>query len=138
MYIRNTTEADFEVFKPAHHDILEAEALGISPSFPPAYECVTLDFEGFPLAIGGNCGDQCWFVTSDQVWRLNGADKRRFRKVIMEYRDKMLEKYDSLWNYVYVGNTPHIRFLKSIGAVFHNEFTQGGKFQLFTITKGGV
>lgn len=138
MFIRNTVQSDFDKFTPAYHDILEAEALGITPSFPPESECVTLDLGGLPLAIGGNCGDQCWFVTSDQVWRLNRTDKMKFRKVIMEYRDKMLERYDSLWNYVYVGNTPHIRFLKSIGAVFHNEYTQDGKFQLFTITKGGA
>ncbi|MRU27461.1 phage protein Gp13 family protein, partial [Xylella fastidiosa] len=29
----------------------------------------------------------------------------------------------------------HIRFLKTIGAVFHNEFTADGQFQLFTISR---
>ena len=137
MYIRNTVSNDFELFIPAYHDVLEAQAMGIEPSFPAVTECVTLDHDGFPLAIGGHCGDQCWFVTSDQVWRLSGKAKREFRKLIMEYRDKMLEKYDTLWNYVWVGNTSHIRFLKTIGAVFHEEYTRDGQFQLFTITKGG-
>lgn len=137
MFIRQTEQDDFDKFTPAYHDILEAQALGISPSFPDASECVTLDLGGFPLAIGGNCGDQCWFVTSDQAWRLNMKHKLMFRKLIMQYRDQMLERYDSLWNYVWVGNEPHIRFLKSIGAVFHNEYTRDGQFQLFTITKGG-
>lgn len=137
MIIRPTKSTDFEVFTPAHHDILEAKAAGIEPSFPDASECVTLSLYGFPLAIGGNCGGQCWFVTSDQVWRLSGKAKREFRKLIMEYRDKLLEKYDTLWNYVWVGNTSHIRFLKTIGAVFHEEYTRDGQFQLFTITKGG-
>lgn len=137
MFIRNTVTDDFDKFTPAHHDILEAQAMGITPSFPPASECVTLDLGGFPLAIGGNCGDQCWFVTSDQVWRLSRSNKLKFRRLIIEYRDKMLERYDTLWNYVWIGNAPHIRFLKSIGAVFHEEYTRDGQFQLFTITKGG-
>ncbi|MRT52228.1 DUF2833 domain-containing protein, partial [Xylella fastidiosa subsp. multiplex] len=33
------------------------------------------------------------------------------------------------------GNKSHIRFLKTIGAVFHNEFTADGQFQLFTISR---
>ncbi|ALA45096.1 internal virion protein [Enterobacter phage phiEap-1] len=135
MYIRKTISNDFELFTPAYHDLLEAKAMGIEPSFPEASECVTLDHGGFPLAIGGNQGDQVWFVTSDQVWRLNRALKVRFHRTICEYRDKMLESYPVLWNFVYVGNTPHIRFLKSIGAVFHEEYTRDGQFQLFTITR---
>lgn len=135
MYIRPTKSTDFEVFTPAHHDILEAEALGISPSFPDASECVTMDLNGFPLAIGGNHGDQVWFVTSDQVWRLNRAMKLRFHRVICEYRDKVLEEFPVVWNYVWIGNQPHIKFLKSIGAVFHEEYTAEGQFQLFTIRR---
>lgn len=135
MYIRTSRSTDFEVFTPAHHDILEAEAYGITPSFPPAEECVTMDLNGFPLAIGGNNGDQVWFVTSDQVWRLNRAMKLRFHRLICEYRDKVLEVHPVLWNFVWIGNHPHIRFLKSIGAVFHEEYTADGKFQLFTIRR---
>jgi hypothetical protein len=135
MYIRNTVSNDFELFIPAYHDVLEAQAMGIEPSFPAVTECVTLDHDGFPLAIGGHCGDQCWFVTSDQVWRLDRAGKLEFRERIIEYRDMLLNVYPSLWNFVWVGNGPHKRFLKSIGAVFHEEYTQGGKFQLFTITR---
>lgn len=135
MYIRKTVSTDFELFAPAHHDILEAEAFGITPSFPPASECVTLDLNGFPLAIGGNRGDQVWFVTSDQVWRLDRAHKLLFRDRIAEYRDMLLDVYPSLWNFVWTGNGPHKRFLKSIGAEFHEEFTKGGQFQLFTIKR---
>lgn len=135
MFLRNAVNDDFDKFTPAYHDILEAEAAGITPSFPPATECVVLDLGGFPLAIGGDVNGQCWFVTSDQVWRLNRVNKMRFRKCIMEYRDKLLEKYDVLWNYVFTENAPHIRFLKSIGAVFHEEYSEDGKFQLFTIIK---
>lgn len=134
MIIRPATERDFECFTPSPEDIAEAKAYGIEPSFPPATECVTLSLHGMPVAIGGNCGDQVWFVTSAQAWKLRSKTKREFRKLIMEYRDLMLTKYPTIWNYVWVGNTSHIRFLKSIGAVFHNEFTGDCKqFQLFTI-----
>lgn len=135
MFIRPTIQSDFEQFTPAYHDILEAQAMGITPSFPDASECVTLDHGGYPLAIGGNCGDQCWFVTSDQAWKLSMEHKREFRRLIMEHRDGLLERYECLWNYVWVGNKSHIRFLKSIGAVFHDEFTRDGQFQLFTIRR---
>lgn len=134
MYIRTSRSTDFEVFTPAHHDILEAEAYGITPSFPPAAECVTMDLNGFPLAIGGHEGDRCWFVTSNQVWRLGLKERLEFRRLIIEFRDGLLEEYDMLWNFVWIGNKPHIRFLKSIGAEFHDEYTAGGKFQLFTIS----
>lgn len=135
MTLRQTKSTDFEVFRPSQHDLLEAKAAGITPSFPEASKCVTLSLDGYPLAIGGNNGDQCWFVTSDQVWRLNRALKLRFHRLISEYRDRMLLKYPELWNYVWVGNTPHIRFLESIGAKFHQVYTLGGQFQLFTITR---
>lgn len=136
MYIRKTTERDLKVFRPAYHDILEAEAMGIEPSFPDVSECVTLVWDGeCPLAIGGNHGDQCWFVTSDRVVNLTLSQRREFIELIKEYRDEMLSKYDTLWNFVWVGNHPHIKFLKSIGAVFHNEYTKDGKFQLFTIRR---
>lgn len=135
MFIRPTKDTDFEVFTPAYHDVLEAKALGITPSFPDASECVTLDLNGFPLAIGGNVGDRCWLVTSDKVEKLSLKAKLKFRKLVIEYRDQMLEQYESLWNFVYIDNEPHIRFLKSIGAEFQEEYTCDGKFQLFIIRR---
>lgn len=134
MLIRPTTERDFECFTPSPEDIAEAKAYGIEPSFPPATECVTMSLYGLPLAIGGNRGDQVWFVTSAGVWKLSRESKREFRKLILEYRDTMLKQYPTIWNYVWIGNRSHVRFLKSIGAVFHNAFTgDGNQFQLFTI-----
>lgn len=135
MIIRQSTEMDLKLFEPSPEDIAEARAYGIEPAFPPASECVTMCISPLmPLAIGGNEGDQVWFVTSKYVWSLEGKHKREFRKLIMEYRDKMLSQYRVIWNFVWVGNTNHVRFLKSIGAVFHNEFADAGKqFQLFTI-----
>lgn len=134
MIIRPTTERDFKLFVPSPEDIAEAHAYGIEPSFPPASECVTLLGNCVPLAIGGNIGSQCWFVTSAEVWQLSLKSRKEFRKLILEYRDTMLKQYPVIWNYVWLGNKSHIRFLKSIGAVFHNEFTgDSNQFQLFTI-----
>lgn len=135
MFIRSTLSSDFESFVPSHFDILEAQAMGITPSFPDASECVTLSHNDTPIAIGGHCGDRCWFVTSEEVEKLSLRDKIQFRKMVIEYRDGLLEKYDHLWNFVWIGNHPHIKFLKSIGAVFHEEYTRDGQFQLFTIRR---
>lgn len=135
MFIRPTLESDFEIFKPSREDRLEAYAGGHKPTFPDASECVTLWGTGRPLAIGGNCGDQVWFVTSYHVAHLSREYKKLFRKAIMEYRDMVLEVYPVIWNYVWVGNKSHIRFLKTIGAEFHDEFTLDGQFQLFTIKR---
>lgn len=134
MYIKQTTQRDIDTFDPAEGDLLEAEALGISPTFPEPEHCVSLiDHWQRCIAIGGNEGDRVWFVTSKLINTLSKESKREFRKVIMEYRDKMLDQYGQIFNYVFVGNHEHIRFLKSIGAVFHNDFCADGKFQLFTI-----
>lgn len=137
MYIKQTTQQDIDTFKPAYGDLLEAAALGIEPQFPEPKHCVSLvDHWQRVIAIGGNEGDRVWFVTSELIDSLSVQSKREFRRVIMEYRDTMLKTYGTIFNYVYVGNHAHIRFLKSIGAVFHNEFCADGKFQLFTI--GGI
>lgn len=135
MFIRPTLKTDFEIFKPSREDRLEAYAAGHKPAFPDASECVTLWGNGVPLAIGGNVENQCWFVTSYHVHSLSLSDKKLFRKLILEYRDKVLEVYPMIWNFVWIGNKSHIRFLKTIGAEFHDEFTLDGQFQLFTIRR---
>lgn len=92
------------------------------------------------FAYGGNQGDNVWFLTTRMTERLTPKGKKEFRKQIMEYRDQMLAQYPMLWNYVWEGNKSHIRFLKSIGAVFHDDkWTRspvtGEVFNLFTISK---
>ncbi|MBH0029254.1 internal virion protein A, partial [Pseudoalteromonas sp. SWN29] len=104
MIIRPTTERDFKLFEPSPEDVAEAHAYGIEPSFPPASECVTMSLHGIPVAIGGNRGDQVWFVTSAEVWRLSLKSRKEFRKLILEYRDTMLKQYPVIWNYVWLGN----------------------------------
>lgn len=136
MIIRDTTQTDVFMFVPHIDDIKEAVAAGVEKFFPDSLEGVkSVDNKGHVMAIGGNMGDQVWFLTSHKVDYMSRNDKLRFRKCIIEYRDKMLETYPVLWNYVWIGNRSHIRFLKTIGAVFHNEFTLGGQFQLFTIRR---
>lgn len=135
MYLRDTTSRDLETFKPSLEDILEAGAAGINPTIDSPEGCVTMDREGEPLAIGGAEGSQCWFITSRSVPGLSRLERKRFIELISEYRDLMLTRHEVLWNYVWIGNKSHIRFLKAIGAVFHNEFAHDGKFQLFTIRR---
>lgn len=134
MYITETTERDIALFRPAKGDLLEAEAMGIDPKFPPIADCVTLKTTGcgLPLAIGGNYGRQVWFVTDENVHNLTRHGKMDFKEAIIKYRNKMLKEQGApLWNRVYKGNHFHIKFLKSIGAVFHDDYE--GDFQLFTI-----
>lgn len=136
MILRDTTEMDIKFFEPSTEDTAEARASGMEPklNLMPGMKTVCIS-SLMPLALGGNVGDQVWFVTSKYVWALKGSHKREFRKLIIEYRDEMLKAYPVLWNYVWIENTQHIRFLKTIGAVFHNEFASNGQFQLFTITR---
>ena len=136
MIIRDTTREDRKFFYPHIDDIREVIAAGVTQMFPDELDGMkSVDNKGHVMAIGGNMGDRVWFVTSGKVDFMSRNDKLRFRKCIIEYRDKMLETYPVLWNYVWIGNESHIRFLKTIGAVFHNEFTLGGQFQLFTIRR---
>lgn len=141
MFIRKAWWLDVENFIPHNDDISEAVALNVDwkenlMSAVSDGDAVTLEHRGFPIAIGGNQGDQCWFVTDRSVSELTKAERYGFRKVIIEYRNKMLSKYPVLWNYVHVDNHNHIRFLKSIGAEFHEDATielNGNHFIMFTI-----
>lgn len=140
MIIRMAGHYDITSFEPAEDDIAEARAAGVNWK-----ECLQGDVVAAiygrdqVLALGGNQGDQCWFVLDEFTESLPVRLKLRFRKLIMGYRDQMLKQYPVLWNYVWVGNKSHIRFLKSIGAEFQDEFTEspitGERFQLFIIKR---
>ena len=144
MLLREALPWDVWFFNPHKDDLAEASAAGIEwrEDITEAVlnGCLTVFHSRHGvLAMGGNNGDQCWFVTSESISELTREERLDFRKVICEYRDSLFEQYQTLWNFVWVGNRNHIRFLKSIGAVFHEEYTAsplGERFQLFTITGG--
>lgn len=143
MTIRKATSNDVDNFQPAHDDILEAAAAGLNwhdtLMMSLCDTTVVLLKDNQVVALGGNNGDMCWFVTDKIVDTLTPSERIEFRKAIMGHRDFLLEFYDTLWNYVWAGNKSHIRFMKSIGAKFHQDFVvmdkTGEKFQLFTLTK---
>lgn len=145
MLLQPALPYDLDFFEPHKDDIAEAQAAGIewrdNIEFAITKGCLSVfdEYHGV-IALGGNDGDQCWFVTDERVDELTRPERLVFRKVICEYRDSLLKQYPVLWNYVWVGNQNHIRFLKTIGATFHEEFTEspitGERFQLFTITGG--
>lgn len=151
MHLREATLKAVERFKPAHDDHLEALAAGINwkENMKAAVingNCVMIQpfgieraFESFPMAIGGNMGDQCWFVVSEQSKHWSYGTRKEFIRLIKEHRDELLKIYPVLWNYVWEDNKSHYRFLRAIGAVFHDEFTEspitGERFQLFTIRR---
>lgn len=147
MYIRKATEQDVRSFEIATDDINELmahdprrdlESVLLSHLTPSSV--VLVDALGTVYAYGGNQGDNVWFLTSSIVSRLSKAEKREFGLHISRYRDLMLDQFPVLWNYVWIGNSSHIRFLKLLGAKFHPEVTispvTGERFQLFTISKG--
>ncbi|AZS13026.1 putative internal (core) protein [Escherichia phage Ro45lw] len=146
MYIRKATEQDVLSFEIAIDDVNELmandprrdlESVLLSHLTPSSV--VLVDALGTVYAYGGNQGDNVWFVTSRLVSRLTRAERREFVQRIAEYRDLRLDQYPVLWNYVWEGNSSHIRFLKILGAVFHEEWTEspvtGERFRLFTMSR---
>lgn len=146
MYIRKATEQDVRSFEIAIDDINELMAhdprrdlKSVLLSHLTPSSVVLVDALGTVYAYGGNQGDNVWFLTSRLVSRLSKSEKREFGHHIASYRDLMLDQFPVLWNYVWSGNKSHIRFLKLLGAKFHDEWTTspvtGERFQLFTISK---
>lgn len=152
MYIRKATEPDVHYFlwHLSADDVNECKAnygstVGLSERLlkhlSPSSVVLT-NGVGEVFAYGGNQGDNVWFLTSGLVYKLRPKEKREFIKCISEYRDLMLDQYGTIWNYVWSGNKSHIKFLKLLGAKFHDEWTvspvTGERFQLFTISKEDV
>lgn len=149
MFIRKATEEDVQRFlwHLSQDDVDEALAnygtyVGMTErmmSHLTESSVVLTNRSGKVYAYGGNQGDNVWFLTSCQVDLLNHKGKRAFIRCISEYRDLMLDQYGTIWNYVWSGNKSHIKFLKLLGAKFHDEWTTspvtGERFQLFTISK---
>lgn len=148
MYIRKAKNRDLRMFEIAIDDINELMATDPRRDIKTVLEShrspssVVLIHNDSVLAYGGNQGDNVWFVTSRLTARLSRAEKREFGRKISAYRDLMLDRYGTIWNYVWSGNKSHIRFLKLLGAKFHDEWTvspvTGERFQLFTISKEDV
>lgn len=95
------------------------------------------------LAYGGNSGDCVWFLTDQRVNSLSYSKKLEMLEHIKSYRDLMLDQYGTIWNYVWVGNKSHIKFLKRLGAEFHNDKRSVSNiteesFVLFTIRRQDV
>lgn len=146
MYIRKATEQDVRSFEIAIDDINELMAhdprrdlKSVLLSHLTPSSVVLTDALGTVYAYGGNQGDNVWFLTSSLVSRLSKAEKREFGLHIARYRDLMLDQFPVLWNYVWIGNSSHIRFLKLLGAKFHDEWITspitGERFILFTISR---
>lgn len=148
MHIRKATKADINTFLPSPDDIREFEAnnphrdLRETLSLHLTESSVVLQHGSKVLAYGGNQGDCVWFLTEHHSLFLRYPEKLQFIECISEYRDLMLDQYGTIWNYVWSGNKSHIRFLKLLGAKFHDEWTEspvtGERFQLFTISKEDV
>lgn len=131
--IRRAKLTDLENFRLSLGDIAEAQKLNIE--YPQeALKAILKDKDtlaienhttGEILALGGHSecrgeydGCYVWMVTSDALWRQPKAIKLEFYRIIILYRNTLIQNYLFLTNIVWKGNTRHIRFLKSIGAKF--------------------
>ena len=148
MYIRKATLQDVSRFLPTRHDINEFNAnnpnrdLWETLRLHLTESSVVVQHGSKVLAYGGNQGDCVWFLTEHHTLFLSYHEKSEFIRCISEYRDLMLDQYGTIWNYVWSGNKSHIKFLKLLGAKFHDDWTispvTGERFQLFTISKEDV
>lgn len=142
MYIRECTSQDLITFRPAIGDLLEMKALGKTSLVDLTYsDCLAIISEdNFILAIGGNIEEKCWFLTSELAFTLSTKHKLQFRALILKHSNNLFKTYKYLWNYVWSGNIKHIRFLKTIGAKFYDNYDQiynSHVFKLFIIHKKG-
>ena len=148
MHIRKATLQDVSRLVLSGDDLREFEALNPNRDLTETLighlteSSVVLVNGATVLAYGGNSGDCVWFLTDHRVNSLSYTEKMEMVDRIKGYRDLMLDQFTVLWNYVWSGNKSHIRFLKLLGAKFHDEWTTspvtGERFQLFTISKEDV
>ena len=148
MYIRKATLQDASRIVISGDDLMEFNAYDPNRDLTATLishlseSSVVLTHNGSVLAYGGNSGDCVWFLTDDRVNYLAYAEKLCMLETIKRYRDLMLDQYGTIWNYVWVNNKSHIKFLKRLGAEFHESWTEspttGERFQLFTIRRQDV
>ncbi|QVV96884.1 core protein [Kosakonia phage Kc166A] len=148
MHIRKATLQDVSRIVITGDDLMEFEAYNPNRDLTATLishlteSSVVLINNGSVLAYGGNSGDCVWFLTDDRVNYLTYVEKLCMLEQIKAYRDLMLDQYGTIWNYVWINNKSHIKFLKRLGAEFHEEWSEspvtGERFQLFTIRRENV
>lgn len=108
-------------------DLEELFAHGFSNPFDGLYWSVndsddvqTIYLDGVPVGLfgyqeDGEGGCQVWAMGSDEMI----SEPLSFQRASKELRDQLLEQFSTLYNQVYVRNTGHLKWLESLGAVFH-------------------
>lgn len=142
MYIRKATAIDAYYISNnlSEHDILEFQAShGTTDRLRETIQShlsddtvVIVNSLGEVYAFGG-CSPEggAWFLTSSLVDSMSLKHKVEFMRLIKKYRDLMLERHEVLYNMVWSGNKPHLKFLKALGATFSDL----GDFKYFTIRR---
>lgn len=88
----------------------------------------------------GACGCHPFRPGVAAVWMVGTPrlteDPKTFIKESCEWIKDWLKVYNSLENFVYIGNVKHIRWLHQMGAAFHEEWVSptGHTFRHFKIT----
>lgn len=104
---------------------------------------VCVDEEGCVFSYGGIVptpdvgGAIVWFLSSYSLREMSPRSKAKYLRIMRQWRDNTVEKYGSIYNFVWNGNENHKEFIRHLGGTFHDiyrysPFTAEG-FQLFTI-----
>lgn len=102
-------------------------------SFELSEKCYTWTIDDKPTMILGVCeGGVVWAMGTDDMLK----EKIYFLKEAGKYIKDFLEGYDKIYNYVYVNNEVHIKWLRGVGFDFADEpvtLKNGEKFIYFSM-----
>jgi hypothetical protein len=136
MYYTLATARDAVLIAPflRREDADEARALtGMAPdqavlaSYAVTPECYVIKKDHWPVGLFGKDGHSVWMVGTDRLT----SDVTAFLRASKEVMDFMAGN-DVVWNYVWTGNSLHIRWLRWLGCEFHETQPLGPKGELFT------
>lgn len=105
----------------AHYGGFEDAHVALLWSAEMSDEVITIySQEGEPIGMwgyqeDGHGGVQVWAVGTEGLL----ASPKSLLQSGKEMRDVLLERYDTIYNSVFVGNTAHIDWLVRLGAEFH-------------------
>lgn len=133
--IHDLRDADLEEMNAlGYYDSVEALMISIAHSEISVVDTV----DGVPECFAGVCkGGIIWCVTTEEYMR---DHVRRFFEVSQKFMEISKTGYPVLWNFVYSGNTKHIRWLKRMGFEILEEQPHGpyGKpFRKFKLMRSG-
>lgn len=119
-------------------DIKEIQLSGFDDTFEALVKSMDLSdltlvdtINNSPEMIGGITYQGVIWCMTTKEYILN--HRKRFHTVTNNIIKENIGKYKILWNYVYSGNTVHIKWLKRVGFTFSESETQVRNGELFIL-----